>query len=105
VRSENAEIFLRVANGIRVWQWFALEMVDGDSDPPEHFAWRSASDGPLPVAWLSDARAEGATVRVWVPLDAALTNGLSQSLALVDDETGWALVGEARVEARAELVR
>lgn len=93
VWSAGDEILLRIADGVRVEQWFALV-----GHEAEHVSWRSASGGPLP-------RAVGASGRISIPLDGALGNGVSQSMAAIDEDSGWALIGAVRVEAIADFVR
>jgi hypothetical protein len=95
---------LQTVEGLRAQPWLAFR----HGGEGARFAWRAGAGAPLGPAW-TESPERAASVRVGVSLETLTGGVLPQSLAVLDRETGWALVGgvEFALESRpsAEIAR
>jgi hypothetical protein len=86
VESHGIAWTVQAADEIQVRPWLALR----HDDPPRRFAWRAGSGAPLGAIWTESTES---TLRIDAALENPLAGTLPPSLAVLDRETGWALVG------------
>jgi hypothetical protein len=86
---------------IRSWFWIGVEGGATETglvsplEPSGRFAWRLASGGLVPDSWRRDDGWRGGRgYRIELPMGEGTPGPAVDALALVDDLTGWALVGE-----------
>lgn len=97
--STAAEWTLHTAEGVRARSWLGL-VHDAAAG---RFVWRAGSGAPLHSAGLASDERDGA-VRVQVSLAHLASDALPLSLAVLDRETGWALVGGLEFKTESPAV-
>jgi hypothetical protein len=104
VRTDGAGVpALSAAPNVAAWYWVGIERAPSGagaeaSPPAVSLDWRLLSGAPIPANWPRDARWRGGRgYRIDLPLGPAARMRPTLALALVDPDSGWALVSDIAV--------
>ncbi len=112
VEPRSHDFTVRTLEGMRAWLRLAVQVTVAELErsattspaASPRYAWRAASGAPRPIAWReSETAAEPTRQEIRIALGNAPGAVALQGCALLDQETGWALLTDVRQAADRPL--